>query len=160
MVSIKLLEKPGGEIVMESFSKLCQSICKKLKQRNNLQNRQNWHNKLKYLPSKTTLHNFRTSIEWRRNAEWNFNYSHYKHYTKTYMSDLRPNCFCGIIICTEWESLVFGIVWLIMAMALATLPTFLTCFKIYNITEVGKNYVYISFFRLHNLKKRGIIDLG
>lgn len=47
----------------------------------------------------------------------------------THMSDLRPNCFCGRMTCTDWESLVFGIGWLMMAIALATLPTFLTCWS-------------------------------
>ena len=49
------------------------------------------------------------------------------------MSDLRPNCFCGRIICTEWESFVLGIGLLIMQIALATFPTFLTCLEYQNI---------------------------
>jgi hypothetical protein len=45
------------------------------------------------------------------------------------MSDLRPSCFCGKIIWTECDSFVFGIGWLIIAIARATLPIFLTCLK-------------------------------
>jgi hypothetical protein len=44
-----------------------------------------------------------------------------------YMSDLRPSCFCGNIIWTEWESFALGIGWLIIAIARATFPIFLTC---------------------------------
>lgn len=47
--------------------------------------------------------------------------------TKTYMSDLRPSCFCGKIIWTESESLVFGIGWLMKQIARTTFPTFFTC---------------------------------
>jgi len=50
-----------------------------------------------------------------------------RSWMETYMSDFRPNCFCGKIICTEWELSVLGIGWLMIAIALATLPTFLTC---------------------------------
>lgn len=49
--------------------------------------------------------------------------------TKTHMSDLQPSCFCGSITCTDSESLVFGMGWLMIAIALATLPTFRTCNK-------------------------------
>lgn len=42
------------------------------------------------------------------------------------MSDLRPSCFWGRITWTEWES-VLGIGWLIIHIARATFPTFLTC---------------------------------
>ena len=48
---------------------------------------------------------------------------------RAHMSELRPSCFCGKIIWTEWDSFVFGIGWLIIAIARATLPIFLTCWK-------------------------------
>lgn len=52
-------------------------------------------------------------------GKWNF--------STTYMSDLRPSCFCGRITWQEWESLVSGMGWFIMHIARATFPTFWTC---------------------------------
>lgn len=52
-----------------------------------------------------------------------------KFMMKTHMSDLRPSCFWGRITCTEWDSSVLGMGWLMMQIALATLPTFLTCYN-------------------------------
>jgi len=49
-----------------------------------------------------------------------------RSWKQTYMSDLRPSCFCGRMTCAEWESLVSGIGWLIMHIARATFPTFWT----------------------------------
>ena len=84
----------------------------------------------------------------------------------THMSDLRPNCFCGRITCTEWDSLVFGIGWLIMAIALATLPTFLTCWNAERfLLRHGKFIVFCIkrqilgsiieiFSRIHHLPQR------
>ena len=44
----------------------------------------------------------------------------------TYMSDFLPSCFWGKMIWTDVESFVFGMEWLIMHIARATFPTFLT----------------------------------
>ena len=52
------------------------------------------------------------------------NVSQTQEYKEADMSDFRPSCFCGRIICTECELLVLGIEWLIIHIARDTLPTF------------------------------------
>lgn len=61
----------------------------------------------------------------------------------TYMSDLRPSCFCGRMTWAECESLVSGIGWLIIQIARATFPTFFTC-QFFHFSEkfvIDKQYV-------------------
>lgn len=58
------------------------------------------------------------------------------------MSDLRPSCFWGRITWPEWESLVFGIGWLIIHIARATFPIFFTC--------CGEEKIAFSIGRSHN----------
>lgn len=53
-------------------------------------------------------------------------WKHWSWSKQTYISDLRPSCFCGRMTCAEWESLVSGIGWLIIHIARETLPTLWT----------------------------------
>ena len=67
-------------------------------------------------------------MSWPSDVNWIKTLSQWKLFEieETHMSDLRPSCSCGKIIWTEWESFVFGIGWLIIAIARATFPIFLT----------------------------------